>query len=127
MKKNIFFAATFMAMACLVYAGGNETKKPSSSNQEPMAWVPKQENHYDFRVVETEAIRSLTVSIDGTIGNASILSIINLRGEEQFRVTVDPVVDNYSVQIDLSELEHGVYFLKVDSQDEIRMKRLVIR
>jgi hypothetical protein len=92
-----------------------------------MAWVPKQENHYDFRVVETEAIRSLTVSIDGTIGNASILSIINLRGEEQFRVTVDPVVDNYSVQIDLSELEHGVYFLKVDSQDEIRMKRLVIR
>jgi hypothetical protein len=133
MKKNILFASIALILSVSTQAGGGgqETKKGdatvSTARNETLAWVPNKENRYTFKVVEGNESRTLTVSIHGIIRNESILSIINLKGEEQFRKVLKPIGSNFTMDISVLELSHGVYFLKVDSQDEIRMKPLVIR
>ena len=128
MTKRILIVSILVSLNTISYAGGGRTsKKPESTPQkkEPIAWVPEKNNVYKFQLVNNTDY--LTVVINGSIQNQYILSIIDLNGSEQFRRILAPMEGQYALDVKIDDLKHGVYFVKIDSEDEIRLKRLVMQ
>lgn len=68
----------------------------------------------------------LHVSINGVVNREMIISLINVRGQESFHANIQELNDEYTTTIDLSQLGKGLYFFKVDSGDEIRLKKITL-
>lgn len=126
--KFITIAVIISCFNSLCYAVGKDTLKQKQIAAQPVlkAWVPEQCNLYSFSVLEGKKGKTIDVLIEGRITGEWILSIINLKGQERYRKVLQPVNAKLVVEVSYEELKRGVYFLKIDSGDEIRMKRLVI-
>lgn len=95
---------------------GNKSGKEYSTN--PI--------NYSIDLTVDENQSELHVIINGTVEDKMVISLINLKGQESYYSSLKELKDQYEATIDLSQLMKGVYFLKIDSGDEIRMKKITL-
>lgn len=80
------------------------------------------ETHFEMNLDTTSAL--LTVDVEGRFDEYSSVSVTSNRGSEYFF----QFVENGSNQLtfNLSELEKGAYFVVLNTNNEIRIKRFLI-
>lgn len=117
MKKVAVFAALFFAVNGSLSAGnGKDLKKDYTISAD----------RYTVDLVVDQEKGVLHVLINGVVNHEMVISLINVRGQEAFHDNLRNLSDEYSATIDLRNLGKGLYFFKVDSGDEIRLKKITL-
>jgi YbbR domain-containing protein len=75
--------------------------------------------------ISSEFENQLHVFIKGQFDESASLSVITARGKSVFYEFVDGYTREFD--IDLSNLENGVYYVKLEFNGEIRLKTIVIK
>ena len=52
---------------------------------------------------------------------------MNIYGQEVYREKVEQTSKMYSSQISIEDIESGVYLIKVESKNDVKVKRLIIQ
>ena len=82
---------------------------------------------YAWSVEQNDALNVVTVSIDGELPSVTTLALINLRGQELYHTQFTGVDAQSSYHINTSSLERGVYYVKIDTGAEIRLRPFSVR
>lgn len=117
MKKVALIAALFFTANQSVTA---HTGDPVNTNYSINA------DQYSVDLSLDEEAGMLHVTINGIVNHEMIISLINVRGQEAFHVNLQELNKEYSTSINLNDLGKGLYFFKVDSGDEIRLKKIAL-
>lgn len=117
MKKVALIAALFFTVNQSVSAHVGD---PANTNYSINA------DQYSVDLSLDEKNGMLHVTINGIVKHEMSISLINVRGQESFHVNLLELNKEYSTSIDLNDLSKGLYFFKVDSGDEIRLKKIAL-
>lgn len=82
---------------------------------------------YQWQVAHNDTLHLATVTIEGAVPASTTLSIINLRGEEQFYAALTALPADYTRTIETTGLQPGVYYVKIDTGSEIRLRPITVQ
>ena len=82
-------------------------------------------NNTSLSVYPVPAHNTVTVNIESTTGDAPLLTLTDVDGRTIWGPRTQSVTGNAQIQLDLSTLEAGVYFLQVTTGDNVAVKRIV--
>lgn len=110
MKKLVLIPTVSFLLLSSALLANNDNEKNTTSYQ-----------------IETEiSNQELNIEISGNIFEETTISLIDIRGVESFHTTVKNIEGSLTLSINLSDIENGVYFFKVDAGDEIRLKKVKV-
>lgn len=115
MKKLMIIAAFFMANVAFTNSGVGEPEKILLNDSS--------QSEVQFNI-ESIHSNTLKVSVKGVQENFTSLSLIDQRGKTIFYQFVK--TNNDSFEIDLADLLEGKYYVKLNMDNEIRMKIVMI-
>ncbi|MGM0479970.1 MAG: hypothetical protein ACQERC_12185 [Bacteroidota bacterium] len=115
MKKLMFSAALLMSSLTISY-GGEGDKIRLVKNDTSNATVV-----FNIRQIDQQ---KLSAFVDGVTSDMASISLMNCKGETLRFAFVDQERKQY--ELDLSDLETGRYYVKLNMDSEIRMKLVVV-
>lgn len=115
MKKIIVSIAFLMGTLSISYGGEGEKIKVLSKDSTS--------NELVFKVKAKES-GLLDINLSGVQDSLASISLVNLRGAAVYYEFVKVEITDYS--FDLSNLKPGKYYVKLNANNEIRMKLIVV-
>ncbi|RYM32948.1 T9SS type A sorting domain-containing protein [Brumimicrobium glaciale] len=115
MKKLTIIAALLIGNIAMSYSGVGEPTKNILVDSS------KSEIQFD---IESNKSNVLTVLVKGVEENFTSIALIDQRGKSIYYAYVK--TNSETFQIDLSELTPGKYYVKLNTDSEIRMKTLIV-
>ena len=118
MKHVVIVLAVTLLSGNLLFAAEGK------GNQVREYTIHPDEYTVDLMVDDNQSL--LHVMINGQVQEEMLISLINVRGQEAYYDSLDQLNDPYSTTIDLSQLNKGLYYFKIDCGDEIRLIKITI-
>jgi|SRR5690554_6152879 len=115
MKKLTIIAAMLIGNIAMSYSGVGEPMKTITVDSS------KSEIQFD---IESNQSNILKVFVKGVQEDFTSIALIDLRGKSIYYSYVK--TSNEIFQIDLSNLTPGKYYVKLNTDSEIRMKTLIV-
>ena len=88
-------------------------------------------NELDFNtnvnVYPNPVTDKLTVEIDATVNEGSVISIINLQGQVIYSETIKENTSNYRTEIDVDNYARGMYLLKLEDENSSIQQRIIVQ
>ncbi|WP_159038519.1 T9SS type A sorting domain-containing protein [Brumimicrobium mesophilum] len=116
MKKTIMIAAMFIGNIAISYSGIGEPVKTVT--------VDTSKSEVQFNVDAPQS-NILNVSVQGVEESFTSIALIDQRGKSIYYAFVK--TDNEKFEINLSELDPGKYYVKLNMDSEIRMKTIIVQ
>lgn len=115
MKKLTIIAALLIGNIAMSYSGVGEPVRNITVDSS------KSEIQFD---IESNHSNKLNVLVKGSVENFTSIALIDQRGKSIYYAYVK--TNNETFEIDLSGLLPGKYYVKLNTDSEIRMKTLII-
>jgi hypothetical protein len=115
MKKIIVSIAFLMGTLSISYGGEGEKIRVLSKDSTS--------NELVFNV-NAEKLGYVSVDLSGVQDSLASISLVNLRGGAIFYEFVKDSKINYN--FDLSDVKSGMYYVKLNANNEIRMKMIIV-
>jgi hypothetical protein len=115
MKKIIVSLAFLMGTLSISYGGEGEKIRVLSKDSTS--------NELVFNV-NAEKLGQVSVDLSGVQDSLASISLVNLRGSAIYYEFVKDIKTNYN--FDLSNVKPGIYYVKLNASNEIRMKMIVV-
>ena len=115
MKKIIVSIAFLMGTLSISYGGEGDKIKVLSKDTTGNELV------FD---VESTNVNQVDINLSGVHDDLASISLVNQRGSAIYYEFVQDNKTNYS--FDLSKVKPGMYYVKLNANNEIRMKMIVV-
>lgn len=115
MKKIIVSIAFLMGTLTISYGGEGDKIKVLSKD------TTSNELVFD---VESEKVNQVKISLSGVHDDLASISLVNQRGGAIYYEFIQDDKTDYS--FDLSDVKPGMYYVKLNANNEIRMKMIVV-
>lgn len=115
MKKSIVLIAFLISSLTVSYGGEGDKIKVLAKDSTSKELV--------FNV-SSENVSSVDINLSGVEDSLGSISLVNQRGSAVFYEFVKMNKTNYS--FDLSGVKPGMYYVKLNANNEIRMKMIIV-
>ena len=115
----------FISSSFCMAANGDiekDTTKKSSSKKDSVVVSLNKNQSSEFEIAHESGV--IEVSVSGNFDKYSSVSITNTRGTDLYFEFINNGSSRFS--FDISNLEEGSYYVVLNSNDEVRMKRFKI-